>query len=158
MRQVETPCKPCKGTGKCRKCDGRGIAEVGFLSKKIVDCPDCAASGKCRDCGGSGKRIVPVPEGNESVWEVMQKQAESARQKDNDLREREAALKSRGIDPRSPEFEPIRTKHFAGNPQERKGQSAEGDIWDVMAKQAAHQQQMRDFLSEIEEIARQRGV
>jgi uncharacterized membrane protein len=160
MQQVETPCKPCKGTGKCKKCGGRGIAEVGFLSKKVVDCPDCAATGKCRDCGGSGQRVSFVPEGNEPIWSVMQRQAEAANAKNGELRAREESLMARGIDPGAPEFEPMRKKHMLGPIPENNAVGASGNepIWEVMARQAEQFQRRSNYLAELEEIARQRGL
>lgn len=92
------------------------------------------------------------------IWVVMQKQAEAAHQKDQELRAREEALKALGIDPRAPEYESLRMKHFEGQLHEKKENGPGEAIWEVMSKQAAYHQRWLSYLAELEEIASQRGL
>ena len=54
--KVTTDCIPCKGTGKCSFCGGRGkrtLEKIGG-GTKTVTCPKCA-KGVCYECKGSGE-------------------------------------------------------------------------------------------------------
>jgi hypothetical protein len=42
-------CTVCKGTGDCRKCDGRGYIS-GSIDESFSDCPKCKKSGECTEC------------------------------------------------------------------------------------------------------------
>ncbi len=50
----EQSCIVCKGTGKCRGCDGKGWYTT-TIGSYVVDCKLCHNSGGCSICHGSGK-------------------------------------------------------------------------------------------------------
>ncbi|MEW5936780.1 MAG: hypothetical protein AB1665_03050 [Candidatus Thermoplasmatota archaeon] len=160
----EGECRECRGTGKCARCQGSGRAEVGLFRKRIGGCPMCNASGKCRRCGGSGRSHEPPQAMEGTIWEIMHAQAEAAMAKDASIRNREQALRDRGVDPQSPEFEHLRIKHsVAGgkSPPPEPVTSAGGGkepLWEVMAMLAAKFKAWEGYLAELEEIADKRGL
>lgn len=48
-------CEYCNGSGKCTKCNGKGIVTVGFFSKNERDCNLCNGLGFCIECHGKGQ-------------------------------------------------------------------------------------------------------
>jgi phage FluMu protein Com len=48
-------CEFCRGSGKCTRCNGKGIVTVGFFSKNEKDCEICKGLGFCNECHGKGQ-------------------------------------------------------------------------------------------------------
>jgi Short C-terminal domain len=49
-----TMCPKCLGSGRCKKCKGKGEVRTGWLSKEKEECPKCEGEGECPKCGGTG--------------------------------------------------------------------------------------------------------
>ena len=50
----DTSCNTCFGSGKCRKCSGRGWV-TGYTLDSRVECAWCSGTGICRTCHGTGR-------------------------------------------------------------------------------------------------------
>ena len=49
-------CRLCVGTGKCKTCNGSGIArDEQFGTGKTYKCPNCNGNGRCFSCNGTGR-------------------------------------------------------------------------------------------------------
>ena len=54
-----SPCRSCKGSGRCTICHGTGRAISGWgRYQRVVPCSFCGASGQCKYCGGKGESVM----------------------------------------------------------------------------------------------------
>lgn len=48
-------CPTCKGSKKCRKCDGEGARDSEFIHTDAIHCTTCQGTGNCPRCRGNGR-------------------------------------------------------------------------------------------------------
>lgn len=49
------PCQECRGTGKCRTCDGERMSTCPTCKHGQILCTDCDGTGECQYCYGTGQ-------------------------------------------------------------------------------------------------------
>lgn len=153
-------CQTCMAVGKCPECGGRGSIPTPLHNKLRLPCEACDGSGKCPECNGHGKVRAKARDGN--VSDILQSQYEASTQRERDEERRLQALKSMGVDPAAPRWEPLRQEFGIWASKDgrllakpRRWLTEDSSLYDILLEDQERGDAMLDYLTALEKRVRE---